>query len=592
MHLVAAILIAIPFSVFLNLPPLPDFPKQLLGILVVLVFVQVVLFRSGKTVSYSKMLLPFLLVMAWFGLVSYLNYGDFYFSLWNLIFVMFFGGLCLVLSPCAVRVWGDENVKRTISFGLVLAASVVCCFGLLRFYGIFKFLVPWVQVDGNRLIGPWGQPNLTGLIIVLGLMSLVSISSARNKVLGAAFLFISAIFIYSGIMTGSRAWLVLFFGYIFLLFISGFTASEPRGRFFLSGSRLSALVLLFVFSIIYPVSDDIDASIAGPLQEYGVLDRYQASEMLERHKDFSGGARLNEWKKIYLYPILAEDPWFGYGVGRYGAFSNQAAVERGLIGHNKNYWNNAHNFLIMALVEGGFIGLFLVASAFFVLLFCLLKNVLAGVSFYYSSLAIVLLVQNLVEFSFWYLPFLFLFLFVVGLLFKSGRFDFSHAGTVKSLSVGVALVFVPIGFLASKDYFTITNYFYKSFYSVARVEGADEYALKLSKTSDILGYAAWETDILANQPPVNNWEHQLSRVVELWTWRPIQAYSVRRAGLLTALSSEKACNALRTTTLLYPDSFPKLNEELRFFYSIKGEEYPIKSYLSCAMSGMNRWLDG
>lgn len=581
---------ASPFFLFFNFPPLVDFPKQLLAFFVVSLFGFFIVGKLKPILYYSSILLFFVVFFSWFLVASYLSFGGVSTSFWHVFLVGFFGGLCLVVAPSARAILGEARVNLFLVSVLFVSGVWVSIFGLLRFYGLAKFIVPWLEVDGSRLLGPWGQPNLAGLSILLGLISLVSLLFLIGKRFWVLFSVFSIIFIYSGVMTGSRAWLVLFFGYLILLFFSGIM--QKGSDLWRGGSnRKVALFLFSMFCIVYPTSKIVDDYIAEPLQDRGVLDRQSASQMLERYQDFSGKARIHEWKKVRYYFDIADNIWIGYGPGRYGVFSNQVTVLNNAEGHNAKYWDNAHNIFVMALVEGGVVGLVLVGVGLLGVVFFVVKNILRGERLFYCYVMAVLLAQNLVEFSFWYMPFLFVFLTFVGLCFRVKSIKFSNVWVPRFLFLLCVFVFLPSIVVVVKDYVDITKYYYYSFYDEENDVRRDHLALDLSKGNIFIGYAAWETDILANQPPSSGWKTQLGSVSELWRWQPVQSFSLRRATLLSALDDPGACDALATTTLLYPDTLPKINEELRFFRTIRGDEYPIDKYMSCALDGMAPWLE-
>jgi len=594
MRTILVLLVTSPFLIFLNLPPLLDLPKQVLGIIVISVLFFYFIFRAKYWVRYSIAIWPYSIFFGWLLVSSFFSYGDFYFSFWHFLIAGVLGVFCLMLAPTSERIVGAERIQRFVSYAFAQSGLLVSIYGIFRFYGLAKFIIPWVEVDGARLLGPWGQPNLTALYMLIGLISLVSIFSERDRKYSPTFFFCLFVYIYSGIMTGSRAWLVMFFGYLAILFLSSILAARHNRQGIKSWRRNRSLsvVVFLTFVAIYLFAADLDQLVAEPLESVGILERNTASEMLGRHSDFSGQARIQEWMKASLYPELAENPWLGYGVGRYGVFSAQATISTLAEGHNKKYWDNAHNIFIMLLVEGGFVGLALVAF-FAIFLACfLIRNILYGYKFYYSALISVIFVQNFIEFSFWYFPFLFLFLFLVGISFRSFEFSFSSKYILPTLSLGASLVLSLSVFLALKDYSTITEYYYKSFYTEEKNSTRSELALNLAKTNTFLGFAAWEVDVLANLPPDSGWKRQLVSIEKLWRWQPIQAFSIRRSTLLAALGSDEACSALRNTTLLYPDAFPRINEELIFFRNVDGFEYPLAHYLGCALQGMEYWIVG
>jgi len=578
MRLVIIFAVALLFWVPLNLMPLPDFPNQFLAVLVVVSFFVFVLIREWKFSAFSLLWYLFVIyfVLAAFSVAA--NYSSIRYSL-NSYFLAFIVAFLLMFCVSVwVRKYGRAEVQHTILISIVLSGFGVGVIGLLRHYGLLACVLPWMTVVGERFVGPWGQPNLTALILVLGVVGWVYWCEQRERssllltVTGAAFL------IYCGTLTGSRAWL--------LMMVLVTLVPLIRALWHLKGiDKLASVasynkhywVVFLVFLVVWPVSGFVDNTISKPLIEAGLLDRKPALEVLERQTDFNDSARLGEWRSALLHLHTMDNIWFGHGVGRYGNYSqNVKLIEKSQSGNGK-LWTHPHNVIIMLLVEMGIIGGGAVILALLALGFWLLKLPMDKRTNALALVVTLLVFQNMVEFSFWFLPFLLVFVAVLVSLAPIRKLTWSNGLIPKTTGVVVLVVALTTGVLVARDYQTLTKVYIE--------EGRGDVSqrqIEQIKTSPFLGYAAYETSIVYFNPEEFGLEARLEKLNEMVEWRPSQAFMLRKASLMAALGKQGACDQTRNTTWLYPDTFQPLMRELEFVGA--------QDYQSCAIKGYMRWL--
>ena len=560
--------------------PLPDFPKQVLAILgVVFAFVFTV-FKFWRFSAFSAMWPFFLAYFVLAGFSCLANFGSVKYSLMS-HFLVFLSVVCFLFCLCTwINKFGRKKVQDAILVSLVISGFGVGIIGIMRHYGALTYVLPWMTVLGDRFVGPWGQPNLTALILVIGLVGWVyhyercKGKSAGGMLAGASFL------VYCGALTGSRAWVVMMALVTLFPVVRAFWHSQGISKgglsFILENTKYHWMILA-IFLVVWPASGPIDEMISKPLIDADFLDRKPASEVLKRQTDFSGGARFREWEAALSNLDRMDSFWFGHGLGRYGNYSQSLKLIEKAKSSNGKLWTHPHNLLIMLLVEMGVLGGGVAFLALLVLGVWLLRLPIDERTNALVLVVVLLIFQNMIEFSFWYLPFLFVFVAVLASLAPTKPFEWSGALAPKMIGASVLVVTLTTGVFVIKDYGTLT----KVYLEKGRGD-VSQYQIEKIKTSPFLGYAAYKTSIIYFNPKKVGLESRLERVNELVEWRPDQAFMLRKASLMAALGKQGTCKHARNTAWLYPDTFHPLMRELEFLNE--------QEYQSCAVKGHARWL--
>jgi len=108
----------------------------------------------------------------------------------------------------------------------------------------------------------------------------------------------------------------------------------------------------------------------------------------------------------------------------------------------------------------------------------------------------------------------------------------------------------------------------------------DQTALRDASRSGIVGNGALSVLILRFDPPAFGVGRELNLIKSVANWRPEPLFLLRKATLLAASGeSERACEAIRRATRLYPYSVNTLLDELAYL-STKSDLKP-ENYLKC-----------
>lgn len=507
---------------------------------------------------------------------------------WYLLSFLFMALIAFSVSSYA-ETHSRESLVKFLAVFLVVTFTVAAVLGLARFYGILGYLVSLVTEDGSRLIGPMGQPNLMAIFGAIALSGMLFLY--RTEQFRSSYTFFSLIVLtfYVGCLTGSRSW-----------YVAATIALWPVLRQVWSGARVffardvaapsgkmstpMSVGVLFLFigvSILAPKLDDL---IADPLIDSGFLERSNASEMYEKRHLMATSGRLDEWAGVLTNLDIMDHPWLGYGVGRYGVFSNKVALATNKE-TNGQIWNNAHNIILNIFVEWGLFGLLIFLSFSFYLLFLLFRTNSTNEGGFLKTLVIIFIFHNLVEFSLWYLPFLGIFIASVVLLDKFRPFYFSSSWLPRAIVIGLLAVFVPLGGYVGKDMVKVTLIMYKQ-----TPDFLDQLALRDVGRSSIVGDGALSVLILRFGPPAHNVQAELSWVESVAEWRPEPLYLLRKATLLAAAGEQdKACQSIRKSIFLYPDTVQSIQDELSYL-STKGDVRPER-YFKCIASGVGHWVN-
>ena len=530
-----------------------------------------------------KLSLPgFTLFVPVFCLALALNYlmtspGVLFSYHWHFLAFIFVGAVAMSVASLT-ETWSKETIVRYLAIFLIVVFCFSALFGLMRYYGILGYFVPLITDEGARLIGPMGQPNLMAVLTALGLGAIFYL---RNKGLLSSswgFIGLAVLAFYVGSLTGSRTWYVTAIIALWPPIAAVFRVVRvrltnhgvsPDGQ-----AARSALMIVILFVVVSLLAPKIDALIAGSLKESGFIERINAAEMYENRSLVGSSGRLDEWKNAFSGIMTMERPWFGYGVGRYGVFSNELILND-LTVSSGSIWLNAHNMFLNFMVEWGLSGVLILLSFVGYLLWRIAKSQPSSENVFLIGILLILMFHNLVEFSLWYMPFLAIFITAFTLIDKRHCFAFSSHWIRRVIVLAVLFVFLPFGAYVAKDMMVVTRAMYKE-----QPDFMDQTALRDASRSGIVGNGALSVLILRFDPPAFGVGRELNLIKSVANWRPEPLFLLRKATLLAASGeSERACEAIRRATRLYPYSVNTLLDELAYL-STKSDLKP-ENYLKC-----------
>jgi hypothetical protein len=496
---------------------------------------------------------------------------------WHFLAFGLAGAVAISVASLA-ETWTKETVVRYLAVFLIAVFCFSALFGLMRYYGILGYFVPLITDEGTRLIGPMGQPNL---MAVLTALALGAIFYLRNRGLLSStrgFIGLAVLAFYVGSLTGSRTWyvtaIVALWPSIAAVFRFGKLKLINRELSRNGQKTRSALIIVALFVIVSLLAPKIDALIADSLKEIGFIERINASEMYENRSLIGSSGRLDEWKNALSGITTMEHPWFGYGVGRYGVFSNELKLND-LTVSNGSIWLNAHNVFLNFMVEWGLSGVLILLVFVGYLLSLITKVQPSSENVFLVCVLLILMLHNLVEFSLWHMPFLAIFIAAFTLLDNRHSFDFSNHWIRRVIVLSVLFVFLPFGAYVAKDMMVVTQVMYKK-----QPDFMDQTALRDASRSAVVGNGALSVLILRFDPPALGVGPELNFIESVVNWRPEPLFLLRKATLLAASGeSERACEAIKRVTRLYPYSVNTVLDELTYL-SVKSDVKP-EDYIKC-----------
>ncbi|MBI48015.1 MAG: hypothetical protein CMG91_11360 [Marinobacter sp.] len=582
------VIASLSFLFPVGLYPFQDLTRDFLAGVSIVALLMVAIFKNDKVAYVPKISLLLIPLVAIFIVYFLSNDGPQYsYYLYSISFVLAF--FVLVSGAGLANYYGREKLILGFSYSVLTISVLAVLVGLARYYGILKFLIPWISVDGNRLIGPFGQPNLMGLLILSGISSLWYLVYLKEKVSFRLSIFLFLILFYAASLTASRAFLINFFLLTCLCCFYVF-----RLRYFVVKSNDSVvtpplrsifiLVALGVFSI--SIVPRIDAIISAPLIESGFVNRIDPDITADRMKSLSSSGRLDEWGKVFsgVYP---DSVVFGNGLGRYGDFSNRAELESGPQG-NGSIWNHAHNIFIMFYVEWGVVGIFAVLIPLAYVLNLIYRSKIGFYNlneFFPISVLVFFLFHSLVEFSLWYLPFLGIFLFSIASIDKCYEFVWSSRTVPRTILFLILLIMSPLALYIANDAVKTIKIMYKD-----SVDLDELWALDDLSRNRIIGYGPMLV-MAARFPALEaGGDRALKRFEELSEWRPYPLFRVRVSVLSTVFKSyEESCKYIEETVTLYPDSVAAIQNGIIELYSLE-DQGELTDFSDCILRGVSNWV--
>ena len=350
--------------------------------------------------------------------------------------IPFFSSVFMALSGGLV-LW---RAKTSLGLNWVvtrLAAMIFCCsllqaaIGLLQVFNLAEigllsvdFLgyskIPLFLFDSNNkanIMGNIAQRNNYAHFLMLGILSGCYLWATQIKGKLSSALFFLGIVTLSLLAAWSQARLLIAY--------AGVTACcLPYWYFFSKGqmdrTQKRLLLALMVAVLCVAISLFAGEAIANGLRHLGLpvvdgldtaLSRVGSSTV--EGSGLNGSRRMIEWQKAWL--IFQSYPLFGVGIGGF-AWQSVWLEYHGGLAHSSEFalFTHPHNLVAILLAEVGLVGSLLVFGA---VGYCLLpyfkKSNLNAENHLLILLALVGLIHSLLEYPFWYLYFLLIFMVVL-----------------------------------------------------------------------------------------------------------------------------------------------------------------------------------
>lgn len=587
--LLSLLILALSFLIPIGLYPFQDFIRDFFAFSAVLLLFLSIL--QGKVLEFGvSRSLSFLLGLLFLISVSFIVFRpeitiSYNHYLLSIVFVF-------MLSVSTSTMVYKFSVSSVVNFAFVVVfwlSFISIVLGFLRFYGVLKVVLPVILNDGDRLIGPLGQPNLHALMSSFGVLSLVYFRFVKAFINRWAFWVLLLPFFYSGALTASRTWMISIVIISFSVLMYSFKVNFS-GKPFFRELYVTPLLLLILMAVFYGLAPKLDSVLSGPLAESGYINRISSEEVLAKRLSSGSSGRFAEWKKTVVgFPDI-DNLWIGNGLGRYGEFSNRLELKNNASG-NGSFWGHSHNIFIMFLIEFGVLGVVYIIFLFLYIgvvsyksIFCV--NGRAEYVFPFS-VVFILLAHSLVEFSLWYFPFLFLFVVFFTAMDKVYFFKVSSRFFPRVIAVLFVVIFMPLGIYVAKDMYSVTKIMYEE-----TSDFGDVWELGYISNSSIIGDKALMVAILRFPPMSSGGEQSLKQLAKYADWRPRPLFLLREASLSAFnLAYDDACHKIIDAIKLYPDIIVPLKREIKLLVDSKDFGESSDFYFdACVMEGVNYWV--
>lgn len=571
----------LPFNFF----PFPDLPNDVLAMLTACVAFVVVAFEfRQKQVAIPRFVLFLTALIASVivagSSVTEFSYSDYAYSLFLLT--------AILVSISVGQLATNHNpgvLVMKLAKALLLISVITASYGILRYYGALKVWIPWIGSDGERLLGPLNQANLTALVLMLGVCS-TAFLFIRRRISFVIALGVCLFLAIAASLSGSRAFLAFLVVVVVLPVIKALLATigkESRVKRMGEDWRRALFIIAAVFFVVvsYP---KIDAPISGYLIQEGIVER-TTDQTITGRLGRNDNYRVSEWIKLKYANEVVDNTWLGIGAGQYSHFSLEADSLMDSPSRIGTLWVHGHNILINSFIELGLLGTGLVLALLVYLVFLFIKSSFSPENVFVFSALSVLFLNNMIEFSFWYFGFLALAVSLVSVVDRSFVFSFSSSSIMPLLAILVLLVSFMTTYYVGRDYY----YSVLGFYAEDMSEGEHRDFLA-AKNNRFVGADAMKAQIIRSEPSLYGVERQIQELEQLISWRPEMVFQMRMVSLLAASGNEQlACEKAYRVAVLFPKSVQRLVEELSHLKSI-GAGFDLNRVERCIGEGMMYWV--
>lgn len=231
--------------------------------------------------------------------------------------------------------------------------------------------IPYTYDDNSKLVGLYGNRNILATVLSFKVPLLIILANKYNKRLIYFLVFIViAITFYNIMLLSSRAtYLAIIISIVLLIIVSLYKYVNDKNSLIKSNKLILTLYFLPLFIAYFISTTSIDSSDQG-----NVLNRVSTITSAD---DTSKNTRLRYYSQSLEH--LIKNPFLGGGIGNWKILSikyDSKNIENYIIPYN------AHNDILEAAAETGFIGALLFLSFFLLLLYYILvllyKNIFIG----------------------------------------------------------------------------------------------------------------------------------------------------------------------------------------------------------------------
>lgn len=375
--------------------------------------------------------------------------------------------LCYLIFTFLLLVFSNlKNINKYI-FAAVFTSFLAGIYTLIQASG-FDHLIN--DASFERFSSTIGQPNFLGQFLLLTIWFPIYLFFRTKNNYFKLFYFIVFLTDFSAVfLTYSRAtWAGLLLG--FLLTVAAFLVIEKPWGFIRNNLfKISLLfVLIFCFCSVLIFENENFA-----LRFNNALD-YKKSSLSVRFTFWGSSADM-----------IKQRPFFGYGLENTAdKFSGYYKKDWGVLGYVNQYPDRAHNFIIDAILCGGFIGFIFFAIFFIFIFYVIFQNIRKNRNKLLNFICLASLSSYLISlfFSFQVISDGVYFWFIVALVIISSRQDDEKQADSPSLDLAdkkiqisvkifVFLFLIPLLWLVRMEFKKLLADFYLNEFRVASSQG-------------------------------------------------------------------------------------------------------------------------
>lgn len=496
------------------------------------------------------------------------------------------GAFTLFLASSLKQEFGLNRVTIAVGYALLISGFLQSVFGIARFYGLLSSFSPWLQpVSVGRMPGLLNYPTITGFSLWLSVYAIVYLFCKRK--VGYLVSVLSLIPISTSIVAvGDRASFlygtVLLLVPLFIYFRTVLGDGDWGGDHKRNLKAIVVVALVLVCSV--PIFGFLNTTLSKPSLNHNIEKKSIGFvRNYERQGDFFG-IRGTEFEKAIF--LAKSHFWVGVGPGNYPYQSYilngkiKGAVREGTVN------TNSHNIFSMVLAEEGIVGVFALILGVFFLIYWWWRFLPFEESLFFGSVLGAFFIFSNIEFPLWYLNFLVIFMFIVGLVSPNFILKLDHSWVKPCAS---ALVIVIGGAVAVNIAY---GFFEISFAQRDRNIDAKDYTTLASWTADRMlePYAMLALEQYT-VPRAINIKRQLSNANRLISRFPMPKALLDKSILLLFERNEKeACNIAMEAASSYPYIMKEYNAEMSH-YTQDDKKLPADPRVlrHCIEEGLVQW---
>lgn len=496
-------------------------------------------------------------VLFFIGLVAALvvsvgsnNYA--YEANWRWYFIAFIVCILALVAASELKAYDSKKFHEKISHFLWVGCLVYGFASLLQYYGLLALVTSWAEPPGGRLVGIWGQPNLTTTTCWLGLLAGAMVFSTKQQ---KGWWYTSIlVFGWTLACAASRmSWLMVvgLLALVFVSHLSRYKTDETLGakRSLVRGVALVVVLLFFVPLLNQPLRE--------ALTSVGLLERDSVTSLIDRDV-FRDSGRLTELSKVVsAEATFSWSEWlFGVGPGNYAAFSYHADTGLPPEGLVAGTWLHSHNLFSMIFVEFGLLGLAVVLAFVAGIALAALKPPMNLPRFFSIGGIGLLFIHSNLEFPLWNLWFLALFCLLLTNLFDVREFKGDSTWLKPLVGFAGLLMIATLLLNVGYQYIRITDVALNS-----QRDRQDYQALSFLANDSLMGPYSILRKYRDFAPESANLDWQLREVRRMKSWQPRDLVILREFSLLVLKQDTlKACAVAEQSAYRYPQSAPIMLE--------------------------------